>query len=65
LFAYSNSMWIEVYWHGLRWILTYYGFKPTQYHSIHMDWELTEQALSFVPSIGPMITRDFYVLLVP
>jgi hypothetical protein len=37
LFGYSNSMWIEVYWNVLKWILTCYGFKPTQYHSIHMD----------------------------
>jgi hypothetical protein len=37
LFGYSNSMWIGVYWNVLGWILTYYGFKPTQYHSIHMD----------------------------
>jgi hypothetical protein len=31
LFGYSNSMWIGVYWNELGWILTYYGFKPTQY----------------------------------
>jgi hypothetical protein len=37
LFGYSNSMWIGVYWNGLRWILTSYGFKLTQYHQIHMD----------------------------
>jgi hypothetical protein len=26
--------------------LTCLGFKPIQSHSIHMDWELTEQALT-------------------
>jgi hypothetical protein len=37
LFGYSNSMWIGVYCNVLECILTCYGFKPTQYHPIHMD----------------------------
>jgi hypothetical protein len=32
-------------WVGLRCILTYYGFKPTRYHPIHMDTHQNEQAL--------------------
>jgi hypothetical protein len=35
----------HVDWVGLRWILTACGFKPTQYHSIHMESCLNEQAL--------------------
>jgi hypothetical protein len=31
------NLWIRVYWAGFRYILTFYGFKPTQSHSIHMD----------------------------
>jgi hypothetical protein len=34
LSGYCHSMWIGV---GLGWILTYYGFKPTRQHPIHMD----------------------------
>jgi hypothetical protein len=32
----------------LRWILTYYEFKPTQYHAIHMESCQNEQALGLV-----------------
>jgi hypothetical protein len=28
LFGYLDSMWIRGDWDVLRWILTYYGFKP-------------------------------------
>jgi hypothetical protein len=45
LFGYFRSMWIRVDWVGLRCILTYYGFKPTRYHPIHMDTHQNEQAL--------------------
>jgi hypothetical protein len=38
-------MCIGVYWVGLRWILTCYGFKPAQSHSIHVDYHQNEQAL--------------------
>jgi hypothetical protein len=48
LFGYFRSMWIRVDWVGLRCILTYYGFKPTRYHPIHMDTHQNEQALSNV-----------------
>jgi hypothetical protein len=30
----------------LEWILTCYGFKPAQYHPIHVDYHQNEQALS-------------------
>jgi hypothetical protein len=39
-------MCIGVYWVGLGWILTWYGFKPTQSHPIHVDYHQNEQALS-------------------
>jgi hypothetical protein len=41
-------MWIRVDWVGLRCILTYYGFKPTRYHPIHMDTHQNEQALRWI-----------------
>jgi hypothetical protein len=46
LFGYSQYTWIGWDWKKLRRSLTYLGFKPIQSHSIHMDWELTEQALN-------------------
>jgi hypothetical protein len=30
----------------LGWILTCYGFKPAQYHPIHVDYHQNEQALN-------------------
>jgi hypothetical protein len=38
-------MCIGVYWVGLGWILTCYGFKPAQSHPIHVDYHQNEQAL--------------------
>jgi hypothetical protein len=35
-----------VYWVGLGCILTCYGFKPAQYHPIHVDYHQNEQALN-------------------
>jgi hypothetical protein len=39
-------MCIGVYWVRLRCILTCYGFKPAQYHPIHVDYHQNEQALN-------------------
>jgi hypothetical protein len=47
LFGYSQYTWIEWDWKKLI-SLTCLRFKPIQFHSIHMDWELTEQALNGV-----------------
>jgi hypothetical protein len=52
LFGYSQYTWIGWDWKKLRRSLTCLGFKPIQSHSIHMDWELTEQALSWTCSPG-------------
>jgi hypothetical protein len=41
-------MCIGVYWVGLRWILTCYGFKPAQSHPIHVDYHQNEQALKWI-----------------
>jgi hypothetical protein len=41
-------MCIGVYWVGLEWILTCYGFKPAQSHPIHVDYHQNEQALRWV-----------------
>jgi hypothetical protein len=49
LFGYSQYTWIGWDWKKLRRSLTCLGFKPIQSHSIHMDWELTEQALIWEP----------------
>jgi hypothetical protein len=38
-------MCIGVYWVGLGWILTCYGFKLAQSHPIHVDYHQNEQAL--------------------
>jgi hypothetical protein len=48
LFGYFCSMWIRVDLVGLRCILTWYVFKPTQCHSIHMDSHQNEQALQMI-----------------
>jgi hypothetical protein len=47
LFGYSQNTWIGWDWKKMRRGLTCLGFKPIQSHSIHMDWELTEQALQW------------------
>jgi hypothetical protein len=39
-------MCIEVYWVGLRWILTYYEFKSAQSHLIHVDYHQNKQSLN-------------------
>jgi hypothetical protein len=41
-------MCIGVYWVGLEWILTCYGFKPAQSHPIHVDYHQNEQALRWI-----------------
>jgi hypothetical protein len=45
LFGYWYYMCIGVYWVGLGWILTCYGFKPAQSHPIHVYYHQNEQAL--------------------
>jgi hypothetical protein len=45
LFGYFQSIWIEGDRYGLEGILIYYGLKPPQSPSIHMDWGRTEQAI--------------------
>jgi hypothetical protein len=45
LFGYSQYTWIGWDWKKLWRSLSCLGFKPIQSRSIHMDWELTEQAL--------------------
>jgi hypothetical protein len=51
LFGYSQYTWIGWDWKKLRRRLTCLSFKPIQSHSIHMDWELTEQALIWLSRI--------------
>jgi hypothetical protein len=46
LFGYSQYTWIGWDWKKLWRSLSCLGFKPIQSRSIHMDWELTEQALT-------------------
>jgi hypothetical protein len=41
-------MYIVVYWVRLRYILTYYEFKPAQSHPIHVDYHQNEQALIWI-----------------
>jgi hypothetical protein len=57
LFGYSQYTWIGWDWKKFLRSLTYLGFKPIQSHSIHMDWELTEQALN------SNINLLFYIML--
>jgi hypothetical protein len=47
-------MCIGVYWVGLGFILTCYGFKPAQYHPIHVDYHQNEQALRVLGGIEPV-----------
>jgi hypothetical protein len=47
LFDYSQyNTWIECDWKKLRRSLICLGFKLIKSRAIHMDWELTEQALN-------------------
>jgi hypothetical protein len=39
-----NPKQVKIFHSELRRNLTCLGFKPTQSHSIHLDWEVTEQA---------------------
>jgi hypothetical protein len=48
LFGYSQYTWIGWDWKKFLRSLTCLGFKLIQSHSIHMDWELTEQALKIL-----------------
>jgi hypothetical protein len=53
LFGYFQSIWIGGDWYGLERILTYWGLKPPQSSSIHMDWGRTEHALKWWTSTRP------------
>jgi hypothetical protein len=46
LVGYSYYTWMVLNWKKIRKSLTCLGFKPTQSDLIHIDWELTEQALT-------------------
>jgi hypothetical protein len=46
LFGYSQYTWIEWDWKKIKKKFDLFGIQTHPIHLIHMDWELTEQALN-------------------